>query len=219
MRALHKANICNGDPENPFNVAVSAVSGGSLPAVLWDHFLRCHLDDQDMFPNWPEEALLALVTKAPHFAGQFNWTLRRLTGRSGWRPYLEHWWSAATRSLGKPILASLGHTVFLVQVLDFVMGEVWVFQGESICRPSLEFFKTGTDFGMRKGVSVPHALSAAMAFPVVFPPWRVPLDQHTAEFMDSGLIDNVAMQGMMPLILMAGAQRDKRHAWFLSPAC
>lgn len=62
MRALCTANILTREGFLDRNVVITAVSGGSITAMLWEAFMAHGGDGW-----WPEEALLDLVTEGPVF--------------------------------------------------------------------------------------------------------------------------------------------------------
>ena len=72
LRTLYEAGIFN----NYGKPIICAVSGGTLPAMLWDLFLRAKKDFQNVNELWPELQLLKLVEKTPRLFGRFNWAAK-----------------------------------------------------------------------------------------------------------------------------------------------
>src|SRR5947209_5625099 len=73
LRVFHSAGLFEQDSDHP--VIVNAVSGGSLPTVLWNEYLHV-AESEDPENAWPEEAVLDLVNRTPTFGGRFNWQIR-----------------------------------------------------------------------------------------------------------------------------------------------
>jgi predicted acylesterase/phospholipase RssA len=218
LRGAHSLGLIESGIGN--QAVVNAVSGGAIPALIWDRFLRTAYRRRASNEWWPERAILELVVNAPAVGGQFNWLVRRLTLSSGWLAYLNAWWTRNATQLGACGPSASG-THFFVQALDFLHGDTWVHAGDRFVLPKREFYKTGDASSYIADVSVPEAIAAATAFPILFPPMRVVTHgvlEH--ELMDAGLIDNLALHGF--LSIFSGPQSllpaDKQHLWILSDA-
>lgn len=212
LRALHAANILYDA-----DMIVNAVSGGSIPAVLWRHYLKAG-------PNWPtywpEDALLELVSSTPRLGGRFNWTLRGLHFRStkAWQKFLENWW-ARLPTLPK---GSGGEPTFLIEALNYHTGEFWSFDRHGFAPATRNYLKTRTSIDAI-AMSEIQAIAVATAFPILFQglSTHYPRNPHrTVHLKDAGLVDNMAIMPLLPIL-----RHDHVHSpvgtverWILSNA-
>ncbi|MGE0851992.1 MAG: patatin-like phospholipase family protein [Hyphomicrobiaceae bacterium] len=216
MRSLHEAGIVVFDCRS-HKVFVNAVSGGAIPALIWDCYLRSNVADS----LWPEKTLLDLVTSVPRFGGRYNWKIR--TTRS-WFNYLAKWWQRNAPAKVK----EESDTITLVQVLDYLTGGIFVLCGTSMCEPDREFFKTGDS--RNRTISnndtrisiVPFHIAQATAFPGYFPRWQVAIGSSGKkyELLDAGLVDNLAAYAFLPFFVPEGPAGPIQDGsvWFRSNA-
>lgn len=192
LRVLHEdeklVRLCR-----THHVFVNAVSGGTIPALIWDAYIRAVSISE---PLWPEKVLLDLVTSAPRLGGRYNWGFKI---RGAWEVFLTHWWERHTHGLR---MGDAG-LVTQAEVLDFLSGNIYTFCGTYLQRPDREFYKAGEAFAPisipnhdRTSI-VPFAIARATAFPVYFSPWRLEIQHRITnvagsyEFLDAGVIDNL----------------------------
>lgn len=129
LRVLHEVGLLVAWRQ----VLVNAVSGGAIPALIWDTYLRSAAIDR----LWPEQALLELVTSVPRLGGRYNWTLRT---HNAWEQFLRRWWRNRT---GAVCLADDISPITMVELLDYLAGGIFVFCGTHLNKPDREFFKSG----------------------------------------------------------------------------
>lgn len=230
LRAHFDAGIFDEDSRN-HNVIINAVSGGAIPAMVWQKFLSGDPEFQESNPTWPEERILELITSGPRFGGQFNWLIKGafIYAQKAWLSHLENWWQGC----GVPVSrferigleqkpgTSQSYPVFIIEMLDFNTGNFWTFYDARIFQINLDFFKYGEiqnssvspAFGP---VPVPVALAAATAFPAYFPGIKI----NGTNFVDAGLVDNSALYAFKPLINVRPDSRGLKQGdtWFLSDA-
>jgi hypothetical protein len=219
LRALYDSGFLTADDSSRVQVIVNAVSGGSIPAVLWDQVINVCPGVLDADPLWPERAVLRLVESSPTYGERFNWLIRRIHPSLSWRAFLHNWWESVTLELRDSIstegnwvsflLAAGGLTTFLVETLDFLTGDVFVFCQGRLSLPDNSFYKDGQTDGWDESslvrLSVPDALSAATGFAVYFPALALNIRRFAGitgpiELMDAGLIDNLGLLPFAPLI-------------------
>ena len=129
----------------PQNVIINAVSGGSIPAALWNRFLRSSEYESNPEELHPERELIRLVTSSPSLCGRFNWHAKGfiIGAQVSWYRHLLRWWeSIPWKYYDYALLRDKnGNTsesfivpgtsqyfpAFLIETLDFNSGKVFVF--------------------------------------------------------------------------------------------
>ena len=213
------------------DVFINAVSGGAIPAMVWNEFLSGDSDHQISNPYWPEEKILNLVTTGPSFGGKWNWLIRGVIFRAqdAWLAHLNKWWDSCSIPAGRKVRLggvnkpglSQAAPIFLVEILDFYTGNLWSFCDQKLFQPSINYFKYG-DLEPSKirpvfdWQSVPLAITAATAFPGYFSGVKV----SNSKFIDAGLIDNLALYAFKPLVNVTPDGRGLKQGdkWFSSDA-
>jgi hypothetical protein len=204
------------------HVFVNAVSGGTIPALIWDAHIR---DVSESEPLWPEKVLLDLVTSVPRLGGRYNWGFKI---RGAWEVFLTHWWERHMHGIQSEDAA----LVTQAEVLDFLSGHIYTFCGTYLQRPDREFYKAGEAFAPislanydRTNI-VPFAIARATVFPLYFSPWRLEIQHHITnvagsyEFLDAGVIDNLgahpffAFFAKQPPVAIPG----EGNVWFVANA-
>jgi predicted acylesterase/phospholipase RssA len=215
LRALHESGILVRSCDS-HRVLVNAVSGGAIPALIWDSFLRSSRDGL-----WPEQKLLSLITSVPCLGGKFNWKLRR---PGAWERFLKQWWE---RDAAPPSLFEEINPVTMIELLDYLTGTVHVLSGTCLNVPNREFFKSGESrtisFGDEtRATMAPFAMAKATALPGYFPRWKLKIErtQETHQFLDAGLVDNLAAQPFIPFFgqPVTGEEIPDKSVWFVSNA-
>lgn len=235
LRALHeKGHLDLIHDSGPKNVIVNAVSGGSIPAALWNFFLRSSEYQDDSSTFYPEKELIRLVTSSPSFLGRFNWHAKGLFlgAQSAWYRHLLSWWEAIPwkehipklfystkgRSIDKRLTVPGSHQyypTFLLQTLDFNRGQIFLFFNGDYIQPSMEFFKNGNLGLGSQQLPHPHGIVSATAVPLFFPAVKV----GRWSLMDAGLIDNQGILGFLPLLSKQSEMLlDENDVWYLSDA-
>lgn len=217
----------------PQNVIINAVSGGSIPAALWNKFLRSSEYKNNSSELHPERELIRLVTSSPRLFGRFNWHANGfvIRAQASWYRHLLRWWdsirweehaythfhdengniSPAFKVPG----ASQYFPTFLIETLDFNSGEILTFFDNEYFKPNIEFFKNGDRGYQREKYPSPHGIVSATAFPVFFP--AVKLGGRT--LMDAGLIDNQGILGFLPMLsVRSNILLGEEDVWYLSDA-
>lgn len=232
LRVLHDSGVLvvNLEFDRDF-VFVNAVSGGSIPACIWNRFLRSQEYADNPSSMLPEEVLIDLIENSPRRLGRFNWHLRGglFWRQTVWFHYFERWWenlritekppgpAGSYESFVKPGLSQT-HPVFLLEMLDFNDGRILTYHEGRIFAADEEFFKKGDPGNLvANKVSTPKAVVAATAFPVFFPKVSV----NRSKLMDAGLVDNQAIFGFQPLLTGMSQDRNLLNSsdqWFLSNA-
>ena len=223
LRALQAAGFFALSPVR--HVIVNAVSGGAIPAVLWQQYLHSTMAEQEN-DRWPEEALLDLVTSTPRLGGAFNWQLRGgwRWARQKWEKFLTAWWQRIAPAPGSNRLERFGvhgNVQFLVEILDFHYGQIFLYDGKELHFANRDFFKTGSGF-FQLPFSAPKAVASASAFPAFFS--GVPvlgLNQERFLLKDAGVIDNLAILPLLEILKRMphdGSRLGGVDFWFLSDA-
>ena len=202
------------------STVLCAVSGGSITANVWDLNLSREPESTNQEPLWPERMLLRLLELSPRLGGRVGTYVRNQIRRSHWQNVLAHWWHAVEASFAevcKPKRHPMGidrrppsdgGLCVLTEAVNFLNGQVYVFNRSSIVIPDRELFKSGKSFSetrFENGLT-PFALRAATALPGYFRPVRIALStnikdyQTGATLVDAGLIDNLAMHPLLPLL-------------------
>jgi hypothetical protein len=215
LRALHEAGMLEATRRKRI-VFINAVSGGAIPALIWDAFGRAPVGDR----LWPEKLLLDLVTSVPR--GRLNWKVR---GSNSWRKFLISWWDRHTG--GIELSDNFGVTTF-VELLDYLTGSIHVACGADLLKPDNELYKTGLNFwrfeiaGLTRRSAMPLFMAAATAFPIYFKRWTSVPDKSGKrhELLDAGLIDNLGAQAFMPFFggEAPAWEIQEGSSWFLSNA-
>lgn len=206
LRVLHEVGLLVAWRQ----VLVNAVSGGAIPALIWDTYLRSAAIDR----LWPEQALLELVTSVPRLGGRYNWTLRT---HNAWEQFLRRWWRNRT---GAVCLADDISPITMVELLDYLAGGIFVFCGTHLNKPDREFFKSWFLPNMTRKDAAPFAMAKATAFPFYFRPWSFDVGKTRYQLLDAGLIDNLAAQPFMPFFVRETPMGEihKESVWFVSHA-
>ena len=230
LRTLHELGALRPrDETNRRRVLVNSVSGGSIPALVWDRFLR---SEQYWARNKsevaPERIILDLVAASPVGFGVLS---HHFTGVSkgaqqNWRKQLQKWWENIhlipktflredISPLVRPGFRQLLPT-FLVQTLDYTNGRIFAFHEGDFFETDNEFFKEGEAKNILVGGRHPiDAIVAATAFPVFFPRLSI----GNAELFDSGLIDNIGLFNFKPLTDISSSEKlTENDMWFISDA-
>lgn len=228
LRTFYEKGIISRSSEDI--VLVSAVSGGSIPALVWNAFLRGYSSD----PVWPEKQIFKLIEKSPHRG--IAWLIRRLKDKNPWLSFLKEWWTDVETSIRPNYLNQrLGIEPLigvLIEALDFIYGGIWVFNGESVTLPDRDLFKEGNNYRAAKTATIPQAIAAATAFPFCIPPAKIkvtigkgscrfPGDYVEATFVDAGVVDNLGIHAFLPLFEKHGSPPyllQKGDAWYISDA-
>lgn len=222
LRALYKADKLN------YATFVNAVSGGAIPAIIWDTFLSKSNSFERVSPSWPEETLLDFIFGTPRLGGQYNWWVRYLILRDNWAKYLHKWWNRIQQSLSghEPDHTGGRRPNILLETIDFLRGDIWVFTRGSLLIPDREFFKTG-ESGVSGGyadIEEPLAIAASTAFPLYFRPVRIldpSLPNFRLELRDAGLVDNMAISVFLTLFQKSTEGElllQKGDEWFFADA-
>jgi hypothetical protein len=164
--------------------------------------------------------LLNLIERSPSLGGRVGTYLRNKVWRTHWQNVLNEWWNEVEENFSqvcKPKRhplgigrrpASDGGLCVLTEAVNFLNGQVYVFNRQSVVVPDRELFKTGKSFSESRfeaGITS-IALRASTALPGYFTPVRMPLNTNVKDHLagtmlvDAGLIDNLAMQPMLPLL-------------------
>lgn len=223
LRALQAAGFFALSPVR--HVIVNAVSGGAIPAVLWQQYLHSAIAVEET-DFWPEEALLDLVTSTPRLGGAFNWQLRGgwRWARQKWEKFLTAWWRRIAPPPGSNLMERMGaksNVQFLVEILDFHYGQIFLYDGKELHFANRDFFKTGSGF-FQLPFSAPKAVAAASAFPAFFS--GVPvlgLNKERFLLKDAGVIDNLAILPLLEILKRMphdGSRLGVVGFWFLSDA-
>jgi hypothetical protein len=205
---------------------VNAVSGGSLPTVLWHEYLRMSKSEEPT-NAWPEEALLNLVVSTPKFGGPFNWHIRGRWSRAGqrWEKFLAAWWSRqqpTQKRASSMLRLGAGLTVqFLVEFLDYTFGRLWVFEDKNAWPATREFFKSGSG-SPRIPLTPVEAVATATAFPVLFAGRRI-TSMSGADYLlkDAGIIDNLAVLPLLQTVHRSASDQAALGTvefWFFADA-
>ena len=240
LRVFHEKGILRRSTDTM--VLLSAVSGGSIPALLWDAYLRTDSTWQKSQPLWPERQLLRLIAKspsigaclrkfAPYIGGMLTWRTRGFFVTNPWHSLLVKWWNEVESSFSRhldPLLKYDDSSLcVLIEAIDFIYGDVWVFNRDSVTVPDRELFKTGANWNTVAGVSVPLAITAATAVPFYFPPAKVKgrsaVFQKCREMtlVDAGIVDNLGLYPLLPLFKKDTSGRSMISTgdeWYLSDA-
>lgn len=97
LRTLNeKKYLDHRHDSGPKNVIVNAVSGGSIPAALWNRFLRSSEYESNPAELLPERELIRLVTTSPALFGRFNWHAKGFVvgAQASWYKHLLRWWES-----------------------------------------------------------------------------------------------------------------------------
>ncbi len=119
LRALHMHHGFYPDPPQglgPPVTYISAVSGGALPASLWNVALS-RQGLTDMGESWPERKLLDLIGRTPSLGGRLNWLIRRVSLQTSWRSFVAEWWRDALQDASRRP-SSLGRSAVGVHAYD-----------------------------------------------------------------------------------------------------
>ena len=157
LRVLHEKGLLDVSTDiRPRNVIVSAVSGGSIPAALWDRFLKSEQFQLSPKALLPESELLRLVTTCPKLLGKLNWHLRGwgIFAQRSWRQFLSKWWETISLTPYDPKFFSASgpfivpgdsqyFPTFVLETLDFNSGDVVMYCNGEYFKPNVEFFKNG----------------------------------------------------------------------------
>jgi hypothetical protein len=234
MRALHAAGELD---TKRYRVAVNAVSGGVVPAMLWRAFLSRDCDDD----LWPERALLDLVTRGPMFPwfGRMGLYFASARFRDAWFRHVFKWWEQQSSALTFHGLSRLPQDEALVmcELLDFEGAEVWALHRGLLMSPDEELFKYGMSkrsfyvYGEEQPTTPAEAIFRATAFPIFFKPWQFSVErghrmnevllEGSYHLIDAGLIDNLAMLPFLPLITSKTLWTPQGRAgssWYVSDA-
>jgi hypothetical protein len=191
------------------NSIVTAVSGASIPALVW----REHLELVNSHDDWPEEALLALVNHVPG-RGRWNWFWKGggIWAHRAWRAHIHSWWSRIGGAAVFPRLRPPNPT-FLIETLEFRTGDLYVYQGDGLWRASAGLLKQIGGISSI-GISPPDAVSAATAFPGYFRATR--LRDKRLMLVDAGLVDNLGLFPLARQLQQSGGA--KVTAWLMVDA-